>query len=208
MANLIKYSRTFHLPWSLGVTDDDKVIPSVKIFEGRQVVVTEKMDGENTSMYSHAFHARSLDSKHHYTRDWVKQFWASIARDIPENWRVCGENMYAKHSIEYTNLESYFYGFSVWNEKNEALSWDDTLDWFKLLGITPVPVLYRGIWNEKVIKSLWNKGDTFEGYVVRSEDSFAYDDFKSNVAKFVRPNHVTTDTHWKFGVITPNKLKA
>ena len=36
---------------------------------GKQVIVTEKMDGENTSMYRHRIHARSIDSLPHPSRD-------------------------------------------------------------------------------------------------------------------------------------------
>lgn len=42
-----KYPRTLHLPGSPGMTDDDKVIKSLAGFEGEEVVVTAKMDGEN-----------------------------------------------------------------------------------------------------------------------------------------------------------------
>ena len=89
-----KYPRTFHLPWSEAVTSDDKVVPSVAHLEGREVIVTEKMDGENTTMYRDHIHSRSLDSKGGEDRAWVKQFWASIRGEIPEGWRICGENLW------------------------------------------------------------------------------------------------------------------
>ncbi len=209
--HLVKYGRTYHLPWSPGMTDDDRMLPSLENFIGKRVIVTEKMDGENTSMYSDAFHARSLDSRHHYSRDWVKQFWSTIAHEIPEGWRVCGENMYAEHSIPYSDLESYFYGFSIWNDRNITLPWDETLEWFNLLGIVSAPVLYDGIWNEKRIRSLWNDDmwPTCEGYIVRSAAEFSYSDFKKNVAKFVRAKHVNHQKHWMFGgQITPNKMRG
>jgi hypothetical protein len=43
----IKYPRTLHLPWSPGLTNDDRQLKSTEHFEGREVVVTVKMDGEN-----------------------------------------------------------------------------------------------------------------------------------------------------------------
>ena len=89
---------------------------------GREVVVTEKLDGENTTMYTDYIHARSLDSHHHPSRDWVKQLHGEIGYKIPVGWRVCGENMYARHSIVYYDLTTYFYGFSIWDETNTALS--------------------------------------------------------------------------------------
>jgi hypothetical protein len=43
----VKYPRTWHLPWSPGITKDDRVIPSCDQFVGKNIVVTVKMDGEN-----------------------------------------------------------------------------------------------------------------------------------------------------------------
>lgn len=205
----VKYPRTMHLPWSLGRSDDDKVIPDLSGFVGKRVIVTEKMDGENTSLYSDHMHARSLDSRHHSSRDWVKAFWSGFKHDIPEGWRVCGENMYARHSIAYSGLKTYFYGFSVWNATNECLSWDDTLVWFELLGITPAPTLYDGIWDETVIKGLYDPktdSDTHEGYVVRIADGFSLSRFRSNAAKYVREKHVQTNQHWMHAQIVKNEL--
>lgn len=205
----VKYPRTYHLPWSEGMHDDDRMLPSLEGFIGQRVIVTEKMDGENTSMYSDHIHARSLDSGPHPSRAYVKGMWAQFMGDIPEGWRVCGENLYAKHSIHYTDLPSYLLGFSIWNERNVCLSWDETLEWFQLLGITPVPVLYDGIWDEKKIRSLWDskKWSTSEGYVVRVSDSFPFADFKRKVAKMVRKGHVQTATHhWMAQQVIPNKL--
>ena len=194
------------------------VLPSTKLFrenlrnfEGKEVVVTEKMDGENTSAYNDYIHARSLDSRNHVSRNWVKNFHAQIGYNIPEDWRVCGENMWAEHSIKYDNLETYFYGFSVGNERNECLSWDETLEWFELLGITPVKVLYRGIYNEATLKDIADNLDTehCEGYVLRLAESFPYSGFRHCVGKCVRQGHVQTAKHWFFGAeIKQNGLKA
>ena len=209
MEKYTKYPRTYHLPFSLGSTSDDKMLKSTEQFTDMEVVVTEKMDGENTSMYSDHYHARSLDSKHHASRDMVKSLWATIKHDIPDGWRICGENLYAKHSIGYNDLSSYFLVFSIWNEKNEALSWDDTVEWCNILGLEYVRVLYRDTYDENIIKSLWSPTvhDLMEGYVVRNSQAFSYDDFGKNAAKFVRPKHVTTDTHWMHSEIIANKLK-
>lgn len=210
MENHTKYPRTLHLPWSMGVTSDDKIVPSVAHFRGRQVIVTEKMDGENTTMYRNHIHARSLDSKGGEDRAWVKQFWGSIRNEIPEGWRICGENLWACHSVQYTELESYFYGFSIWDSHNIALPWSDTLEYFSMLGIKPVPVLWGGKWNELAIRSLCDtlNPDQTEGYVVRLADSFHYDDFGMSVAKFVRANHVRANKHWRSQQFVANGLAA
>jgi hypothetical protein len=198
--NLVKYPRTMHLPWSEGMHDDDRMIRDLSAFIGKRVVVTEKMDGENTTLYTHATHARSVDGRHHYSRDWVKNFWAKIKHNIPEGWRVCGENLYAEHSIRY-KLKSYFQGFSIWTEDNFCQSWDDTLEYFELLGVEPVKEKYRGVFDEKAIRALYQDNDwgTCEGYVVRLEESFHISQFRKCVAKFVRKNHVQTGKHWLYG---------
>jgi hypothetical protein len=205
----VKYPRTLHLPWSPGMHEDDRMLKDTAALEGKRVVVTEKMDGENTSLYCDHIHARSIDSRGGEERAWVKQFWSSIAHEIPPGWRICGENLWAEHSISYANLSSYFYGFSVWNARNECLGWDDTQEWFSLLDIQSVPVLYRGAFDERAIRAVeksldWNKS---EGYVVRLEDSFAYSAFKTSAAKFVREDHIKTTRHWRAGMrFSTNKL--
>jgi len=204
---LCKYKRTYHLPWSLGITSDDKMLKDVSCFDGKTVVITEKMDGENTSLYRDYYHARSLDSKHHPSRSYVKQIHAQICRDIPTGWRICGENLYAKHSIGYDNLRSYFYCFSVWDENNLCLSWADTLACCEVLGIEVVPVIRPDmLWDEAVIRAIEVDPILQEGYVVRNADAFHYDDFENNVAKYVRYNHVVTTEHWMHSTIEPNKL--
>lgn len=206
----VKYPRTYHLSWSDGRSSDDKILPNTKQFEGKEVIVTAKMDGENTTLYSDYVHARSLTYHSHPSRDLIKQLHASVARDIPEGWRVCGENLYAEHSIAYKNLAAYFLVFSIWNERNICFSWDETCQYTMLLGLDTVPVLYRGIWDESLVRS-YNfqeiDNDPCEGYVVRVANEFHYKDFKNCVAKYVRANHVTTDEHWLNKPVSPNKLR-
>lgn len=209
MSNRVKYPRTPHLPWSPGVSEDDIILSSLSYLNSKRVIVTEKMDGENTTLYSDHLHARSLDSRGHESRDWIKKFWSEFNYKIPKDWRICGENLFAQHSIHY-RLPTYFMGFSVWNELNTSLSWDDTLIVFGELGITPVPVLYDGPFDIELIKKLWDpsKKDVQEGYVVRVARSIPYDLFDQLVGKFVRTNHIQTDKHWMLQAVIPNTLET
>jgi hypothetical protein len=210
----VKYQRTYHLPWSPSPSSDDRVMSEADMlrnFAGKRVIATKKMDGENTTMYPDYIHARSIDSRNHPSRNWVKNFWAQISGDIPEGWRVCGENLYAEHSIKYDNLESYFYGFSIWNERNVCLEWNEMLQYFELMGITPVEVIYDDIFDLKKISELHKTLDLAveEGFVLRVAESFSYADFRNSVAKWVRKNHVQTVKHWMHGQpIVPNELKG
>jgi hypothetical protein len=43
----VKYPRTFHLPWSPGVNRDDRTMEDISVFENQEVIICEKLDGEN-----------------------------------------------------------------------------------------------------------------------------------------------------------------
>ena len=208
----VKYPRTYHLPWSPGVTNDDrKWLPSTLDFYNEtkpEIVVTEKMDGENTTMYQDGLHARSLDYESHPSRDRIKALHASIQYDIPKGWRICGENLYAEHSIPYDRLPGFFLVFSVWNQANLCLSWDQTKEWAELLGLPTVRVIYRGPWNQKLIQSIGINSEQQEGYVVRPTAPFHFRNFRKVVGKFVRANHVQTHGNWMRQELKPNKLAS
>ncbi|MDX3639374.1 RNA ligase family protein [Streptomyces sp. MB09-02B] len=202
------YPRTRHLPWSPGATVDDLRVTDLSGLRGREVVVTEKLDGENTTLYADGVHARSLDSAHHPSRTWVKALQARIGPAIPHGWRVCGENVFARHSIAYDDLDSWFYGFSVWDGDGRCLDWDRTVAFLHGLGV-PVPrVLWRGVFDEKALRALRLDLGRQEGYVVRVVDGFAADEFGACVAKWVRAGHVRTDTHWMHAAVVENGLGA
>ncbi|MEV7415498.1 RNA ligase family protein [Streptomyces sp. NPDC089919] len=203
------YPRTPHLPWSPGFTPDDlrAAAPSgPAALAGREVVVTEKLDGENTTLYRDGLHARSLDSGHHPSRAWVKALQGRIGPGIPPGWRVCGENLYARHSLAYTGLDSYFYGFSVWDADGRCLPWDDTVHFLGRLGV-PVPrVLWRGTYDERALRRLRLDTGRQEGFVVRAVEGFGAEEFALRVAKWVRPGHVQTGTHWMHAAVVENGL--
>lgn len=209
----VKYARTFHLPWSAGVTSDDRTVEDPdKMFGSSEIVVTEKLDGECSTLYRDYLHARSIDGSSHPSRDRLRALHGTIAHDIPEGWRLCGENLYAVHSIAYEGLPSHFLLFSIWDGRNVCLSWDETVLWAKLLGLHVVPVLYRGPWDRAVVRALDGVsasqfGGEREGYVVRFAEGFHYRAFRRSVAKYVRRDHVTTDGHWAHREVIPNKLK-
>ncbi|MFH7600117.1 RNA ligase family protein [Streptomyces racemochromogenes] len=200
------YPRTAHLPWSPGATPDDVRARGTAAFAGREVVVTEKLDGENTTLYADGLHARSLDSGHHPSRAWVKGLQGRIGTRIPAGWRVCGENLYARHSLGYEELDSWFYGFSVWDADDRCLDWDRTVRFLHGLGV-PVPrVLWRGVYDERALRGLRVDTSRQEGYVVRTTASFGRADFGRYVAKWVRGGHVRTDTHWMYAPVVVNGL--
>ena len=67
-----KYPKTFHFDFSLSLQNDDRRLETLKDFEGKGVVVTEKLDGENASIYSDYYHPRSVIDDGHEKRSWLK----------------------------------------------------------------------------------------------------------------------------------------
>lgn len=208
----VKYPRTYHFTFSPNVQNDDRMHTSDDLFDGVEVIGTTKMDGEGTTMTDAVCHARSLSSGPHPSRDWVRVLHGRIVHDIPHHWRVCGENMYAEHSIHYDHLASYFLVFSIWDERNVCLSWKDTVEFSALLGLETVPVFYVGAWDRGAVQRAYDRycdgsPDPVEGYVVRAASSFRFESYAMHTAKWVRRNHVQTDQFWMSKPVVPNKLE-
>lgn len=214
----VKYPRTLHLSWSDTIgPDGDHVLESLRALEKQEVVVTEKLDGENTTLYPTHLHARSLDSGHHPSRGWIKNFHARLAPHIPADLRINGENLFALHSIPYDSLPSFFVVFGIWRG-DELLGWDETEDVCAQLEresgeLLPLaPVCFRGVWNEKQIRALYPQpsafGPTSEGYVVRLARSIRREEWNECVAKYVRPRHVQSGPHWMLKPVERNGLSS
>ena len=203
-----KYPKTMHFNFSQSLQNDDRMLESIDGFLGEEVIVTEKLDGENATIYQDYYHPRSVIDDSHASRSWLKGFIPNFQYSIPYEWRVCGENMYAAHSIKYHELDTFFYAFNIWTDDNICIEWDEFLLWCEALNIMHVPVLYRGKFNHDKIKEIYESLDfeTQEGIVCRVAKPFHYDDFQKYIAKAVRPKHVDTDEHWK-KTWKPNKLK-
>lgn len=206
----VKYPRTYHLPWS-NLLKDDRQMPDDTCFVGQRVICTLKMDGENTSMYNDYIHARSLESASHETRNWVKGLWSRISYLLDDDMRVCGENLFAVHSVRYDDLPSYFMMFSVWRG-NTCLAWDETVEYAGILGLHTVPVIYDGPYDRAAIEAAFAPfAASNEGYVIRLADEFSYGAFRRSVGKFVRPEFRqmvnNSHGHWISKKVESNGLK-
>ncbi|KKQ99976.1 MAG: hypothetical protein UT24_C0019G0016 [Candidatus Woesebacteria bacterium GW2011_GWB1_39_12] len=213
--NRFKYPRTFHMPFSPGALSDDKKLKDCSQFEGKEVVIFVKIDGENFQVYSDGYmHARSLSKPNHPSQAWAKNYLSQRAYLIPEGWRLSCENVYAEHSIHYSNLDNYVYLFAIWNERNEVLPFDELVEWSELLDITLCPVLWRGIWDEEIVRNIYRSKynlDDMEGWVSWTTHGFHYKDFHKNVAKYVQSgwseNIKHGGIHWRDKPVIPNRLR-
>lgn len=207
----MKYPRTYHLPYSPGATKDDKKLQDgwFKNYITQEIVITEKLDGENIHMTQKDCYARSDGAP---TRSpWSRNIWDpfdglywNIKSLIGPNEILFGENLYGEHSIHYDKLDNYFHLFAINNGIN-WYSWDDVKSFANIIEVPYVPELWRGrIYKEeelrKIVEDLVKQPSIYgkhrEGVVIRITDSFKIEDFSKYVCKWVRPNHVQTDEHW------------
>lgn len=202
----VKYPRTLHLPYSPGLQNDDRVQEDLSyLMAANTVVVTEKMDGENTTLYQDgSFHARSTSNLYREyqfpARDAAERLKYCYTFRGTESMRVCGELLSATHSVEYRDLIDYLYVFGVISN-GVSNNWGYVSFVASLLKLPTVPVIYRGKFDTEVIHKAYVEyasklNRESEGYVVRNYTSFPEKDFQLNVVKWVRKNHVQTDAHW------------
>lgn len=203
---MAKYNRTYHLDFSPGATRDDRIVDTIDTLLGIDIVITEKLDGENCGMIDTGVYARSHAA--YTTSPWsskVRQLHdMKIRNKLGDDVYLFGENMEGIHSIEYSKLTSYFYIFGV-RDNNIWIPWENVEEYSYVYEIPTVPVLFKGIIEtreelEKIVNKFVNQpsslGGIREGIVIRNASLFHNDDFKENVMKWVRSNHVTTDSHW------------
>lgn len=79
----VEYPQTPHLSWSHGRAEDNIALNSIEHLERLEdIVVTEKLDSENTTLYYDYLPVRSVDSKSHPSRDCIKRFHAKIRSSL------------------------------------------------------------------------------------------------------------------------------
>jgi hypothetical protein len=213
-----KYNRTFHVPWSPGGTNDDKKALSVDTLLGVPIVITEKVDGSNTSIENSGCYARThAGPPTHESFDALKALTSNIKHKLPVGLQIFGEWCYALHSIPYDKLPGYFLAFNVHSIGFDTWeSWEEVEMWAQDIGVHTVPVLFKGVvqtskelqvLTENLSSQPSGLGTIREGVVIRRAEAFEGKEFSNSVMKWVRANHVQTSDHWKDQEIVKNKLK-
>ncbi len=165
-----KYPRTPHLRGSrLQAGDEDlSQIPFSEI-KGRHIVIEEKVDGANSAISFGENGELLLQSRGHYLTggyrerhyDLMKQ-WAVSHKDsffavLGQRYIMYGEWLYAKHSVYYDDLPSYFLEFDILDRETGLFL--DTPSRGKLtsrIAVSSVPVLAEGVFvsEKEVLKYL------------------------------------------------------
>jgi hypothetical protein len=204
-----KYPRTFHLPFSPGTTSDDRIATDISSLFNEPVVITEKLDGENTCLNRFGVFARShVAPTRNPWASYLQERWQLLRHDLGD-LELFGESLYAVHSIEYTGLDAHFFLFAI-REGDRWLSWDEVVSYAGVLDLPTVPVLFRGEVTEtsfrerieELVAQPSAKSDPLleasrrEGVVVRVARELRADEFATHVFKWVRKGHVQTTEHW------------
>lgn len=205
-----KYFRSYHFPFSPGTTSDDRISKDYSFLENTEVVITEKLDGENNCITKGGVYARSHST--YTTSKWskvVRDIHARIGHQLDDETFIFGEGMGAIHSLEYQELDSYYYVFGI-RVGNEWLKWDDVCSYADILELPTVPVMERGEFSdiktevEKIVQQpstykgvdTISKREQMEGVVVRRVNGFPQEESHLNLLKWVRAGHVNTGEHW------------
>lgn len=201
----MKYPRTPHLPWSPGLTKEERKITSLKNFLNKDITITEKLDGSNIALTSEGVFARS-HSGHptHESFNVIKAKWAEHQAYLDPNIIVYAEYCWAIHTIQYEFLPTHTFIIAAYDKERKI--WYECAalaDAAEQLGIRTAPILFCDrVTTTHELEFVTNLlgtnpsayGGLREGVVVRTETFF--EDFETNVAKWVRKNHVSTDVHW------------
>mmetsp|Transcript_42834 Transcript_42834/g.101133 ORF Transcript_42834/g.101133 Transcript_42834/m.101133 type:complete len:371 (-) Transcript_42834:276-1388(-) len=156
------FPRTPHLAFSPGVGGDDIVRGSEGVvLNGREVVITEKLDGGNCCFFQGKVYART--HAHETSLPWfsaAKQIAATVAAEgtLPPHTALFLENMEAVHSIDYGHLPSPVFVIAALRldaPTPTLFAWDDLCALARSLGLPTPPVLHRGSGVQEVWLEEW-----------------------------------------------------
>jgi len=129
---MVKYPRTLHVEGSsLQTGDPRKKIPFSEL-AGKHLVIEEKMDGSNSAVGLDIYGQLYLQSRGHILLggrretqfDMLKSMMHPMRTQLAEvlggRYVMFGEWLYARHTIYYDKLPSYFMEFDVWDRQLEA----------------------------------------------------------------------------------------
>ena len=196
------YPKTPYFSFSSNFDNDDIVSKNLENFLGKQLVITEKIDGSNIKLEWNGrcyetFTRGGNPTKGHFF-SYLKRLIYTLP-PIEKNYSIFCEYVAFAHNIDYKEIPNILYIISVFDKSTQQfLSWDDTRNISNYLGLPTVPELFIGIINSTdelkgICLSFQGKSEispsaSKEGVVVRLYNSFHIKDFPISVAKCVFPD--------------------
>eukprot|EP00794_Sanderia_malayensis_P014062 gene14061-15528_t len=233
--DIFKFPRTMHVLDAGGsnVSRDDLVMSKneAKIFiKGKTITVEEKIDGANIGISLSDNYQIVVQNRSHYVSSsthrqfgpldkWISDHSDELYKILDNGTQILfGEWLYAKHSILYTNLPSYFIAFDIYNsDKKKFLSSSRRDKILQRSGIATVPLIdEKQFKNVEELLSLLQTPSKFydgpvEGIYLRINDDkqkqndVADQGFLLNRAKIVRPGFIQNiEAQWTRQKFTKN----
>ena len=220
--DFIKFPSTPHLAVLPGVSiREDKVLDEEqrKEFLSHKLIVEEKIDGANLGISFDGVGNLLLQNRGSYldkpfTAQWKKlPDWLQLKSDIlfdalEDQLILFGEWCYARHSVSYNKLPSWFLGFDILEKKTRNF-WpvNKRNSLLKKTDIASVPLLANGHFSFPELEELLTcsklSSEPAEGIYLRYER----DGRLASRAKLVRPAFIQAVTeHWSKSQIRPNTL--
>ncbi len=153
-----KFPRTPHLEGSR-LQPGDQDLTQVKFAEiaGRHIVVEEKIDGANCGISFDFDGNLRLQSRGHYLtggprekqfallKQWASEHQHALHDRLGSRYLMYGEWMFAKHTIFYNRLPSYFLEFDIFDTDTKTfLSTTRRRELLDALPVNTVPILHDG----------------------------------------------------------------
>ncbi len=178
-----KYPRTPHLEGSrLQPGDEDLSQIDFSEIEGKHLVIEEKIDGANCALSFDEDGSLLLQSRGHYLTGGPREVhfnlfkqWANVHREtfyatLGTRYIMYGEWMYAKHSVYYDALPSYFMEFDIYDrERGMYLDTPSRRALTSRMPISSVPVLAEGKFKsmKEILRYLGKSTYIREGHLQR-----------------------------------------
>jgi atypical dual specificity phosphatase len=218
---IIKFCRTRHL-LNLGAATRDDLIMDIreqKDFFNKEIYIEEKIDGANIG-FSIKDGKIVAQNRSHYVNSatqtqfkeldkWIMNHSAELY-DILENGKyiLFGEWLYAKHSIQYNKLPDYFIAFDLYEIAckkfvarpilEEKLK-DTTINQIRLIAKTTIT-------NINDIKQFIGDSIYYDGFAEGLYVRLCDSKHVLQRGKVVRPNFLTSETHWSKQIMIKNEL--
>lgn len=204
------YPRVGHLVPGRGTRDDVALdAAAVQAFLGREVVVEEKLDGANVSLWLEdgvvACGLRSgVDAMDRAgqlgpLRAWVAQHDEALRRALAEDRAIYAEWLLLSHSVGYDRLPSYLVVLDLWRAEGFATP-QQRNEVCAAAGLPVPPEVWRGVPGsvaavEKLLGPSSFGPGPMEGLVVRTVDGG-----RPRLAKLLRPGFdQLDDAEWRRG---------
>lgn len=190
-------------------------------FTQRRIVVEEKVDGANLGISVTEDNQIRFQNRSHFVNTATATQFKGLDKWVTQHpgiWEILtspdivlfGEWLFAKHSINYTELPDYFLAFDIYiPSKGKFLSRAKREAMLEGTGIASVPLIAEGQFTKEQILAFLETPSSFyegkvEGAYIRIED----EEFEIERGKIVRPDFMQgIDEHWSKHTLVTNTVR-